>query len=703
MSAHAAPASRRGAGPSLSTTAARVASQWGLAVTIAAALCAICFGATDGNELTAGTGLVPNTAVQMALTIAGGALLAAALAVQSAGRLRLWGLGCAILLLALAAFTASSVVWSVDPANSWLEANRTFAYASSFIGAIALARIAATRWRSVLAGVLLATLAVSVYALLAKILPSSLDAGDAYARLQQPFGDWNAVGLTAALGVVPCLWLGARREGHGVLNALAAPALCALLVTVLLSFSRGALAAAVIGAALWFVLVPLRLRAIATVAIAGVAAGAVIAWAYRQPALIDDHAALPARNAAGHRLGAVLVVALVLSLAGALLTRFATDRHAPSPRARRRVGIAVIVCLALVPVAGVAALAHSQRGLSGSISHAWNSLTNPAATQASTNPGRLTTISNNHSLYWKYALEVFDSSPVLGAGAGSFPIADQRFMTGPDFALQAHSYIFQTLADLGLAGLAISLAFALAWVSAAVRAVGPLRPRAPGAGAAERVGLVTMVAVVAVFVVDSTIDRTWFVPGDTVIALLCAGWIAGRGPHTESRAGRLSLARLARSPAMAGCALAAIAVSLVIAWTQWQPLRSEQAATAGFIALANYSPFSTKTAQNARLLAAARADELAAVTRDPLDITPLEVLGQTYVELGESRLAKATVEHEVELQPSNAQSWIDLATYYQGLSGRTASNAATSALATALYLGPWIPTVKQLYLESLKS
>jgi len=702
LSAHVAPTSRRHDGPSLTATAAHVAFQWGPAVAIAAALCAICFGATDGNELTAGTGLVPNTVVQMALTIAGGALLAAALAMQSAGRVRAWGLGCAVLLLCLAAFTASSVVWSVDPANSWLEANRTFAYASTFIGAIALARIAATRWRSVLVGVLLATVAVSLYALLAKILPSSLDAVDAYARIQQPFGDWNAVGLTAALGVVPCLWLGARREGHGVAGALAAPALCALLVTVLLSFSRGALAAAVIGAGLWFVLVPLRLRALATVAIAGAAAGAVIAWAYRQPALIDDHVALAARNAAGHRLAVVLVVALVLSFAVALLARFATDRRAPGPVARRRAGIAVIVCLALVPVAGVAALAHSSRGLSGSISHAWDSLTGPNATQSATNPGRLTTISNNHALYWKYAREVFDTSPVLGAGAGSFPIADQRFMTGPDFALQAHSYIFQTLADLGLAGLAISLALALAWLFAAVRAVGPLRPRAPGSGAAERIGLVTMVAVVAVFVVDSTIDRSWFVPGDAVIALLCAGWVAGRGPHTQALAARRpSFARLARSPALAGCALAAIAVSLMIAWTQWQPLRSEQAATAGAIAIAN--AYSASPAQSARLLASARADELAAVSRDPLDIAPLFDLGETYSQLNENRLAKATFEREVELQPSNALSWIDLASYYEGLPGRAASNAASSALATALYLGPWIPGLNKTYLESLKS
>ena len=73
------------------------------------------------------------------------------------------------------------------------------------------------------------------------------------------------------------------------------------------------------------------------------------------------------------------------------------------------------------------------------------------------------------------------------------------------------------------------------------------------------------------------------------------------------------------------------------------------------------------------------------------------------MDLNENRLAKATFAHEIELQPSTAQSWIDLASYYQGLPGRTASNEASSALATALYLGPWIPGLKKSYLESLKS
>src|ERR1019366_4572752 len=106
-------------------------------------------------------------------------------------------------------------------------------------------------------------------------------------------------------------------------------------------------------------------------------------------------------------------------------------------------------------------------------------------------------------------------------------------MTGPAIAEQAHSYVFQTLADLGLLGLAVSLALVAAWCVAAVRATGPWRARGPDAAAGERIGMLTMVAIVLVFAVHSTVDWTWFVPGDAIIALLCAGWVAGRGPLAQ--------------------------------------------------------------------------------------------------------------------------------------------------------------------------
>ena len=54
----------------------------------------------------------------------------------------------------------------------------------------------------------------------------------------------------------------ARRAalGHPAANALAWPALGLLFTCVMLSYSRGALLALVLGLALWFAVVPLRLR-----------------------------------------------------------------------------------------------------------------------------------------------------------------------------------------------------------------------------------------------------------------------------------------------------------------------------------------------------------------------------------------------------------------------------------------------------------
>ena len=46
----------------------------------------------------------------------------------------------------LAAFTAFSITWSLTPAESWLETNRTFAYLAALAGGLALGRLAPRRW-----------------------------------------------------------------------------------------------------------------------------------------------------------------------------------------------------------------------------------------------------------------------------------------------------------------------------------------------------------------------------------------------------------------------------------------------------------------------------------------------------------------------------------------------------------------------------
>jgi len=705
LSAHAARISRGDEGGALVATLRRFASDSWLAVAIAAAIATICFTATGGVLSVEGSPappeLAPNTVVQMSLTLLGGLLVALAFAREESGRVRVFGLGAAIALFALGAFTALSVNWSLAPANSWLEANRALAYAATFAGALALVRLTAGRWRAIVAGVLLGTVVVSAYALASKIDPAALDASDTSARLSVPLGYWNAVGLTAALGIAPAMWLGSRREGHGALDALAAPVICLLLVALVLSYSRGAVLAAVLGIAFWFAFTPLRLRALAVLAIGGVCAAAVIAWTFAQSALSDDNVALAARSAAGHTLGLVLLAALVVAFAAALVLRFAGDRGPLSPARRRRLGIAALVALALVPVAAAGAAAHGSRGLFGTISHGWHELTTPNAQQPSNGATRLTSAGSMQALYWSYAIDVFDTSPVIGAGAGAYGIADQRFMTGPARADNAHGYIFQTLADLGLIGLALCLAVAIGWGIAAFRATAPFRARAPGLDSAERIGMLTLITVVLTFAVHSAVDWTYFVAGDTVIALLCAGWVAGRGPTRERMAaGRISPARLGRSPFAAAGAAAAIGLALVLAWSQLQPLRSEQVAAAGSLALGNAaSAFNTNhNAVAAHDLAIARADELAAVSRDPLDIVPLINLGGVYIQSGETVLAQKTLERAVALQPSNAASWFALWTLDSAIPRYT--KVGDQALAVAYHLYPYYPGLAKTAIEN---
>ena len=139
-----------------------------------------------------------------------------------------------------------------------------------------------------LGGVLLGCTVVCAYGLLTKVFPGAFAPNEFYSRLREPFAYWNAAGLMAALGVPPAVWLGARRSGYGVLNALAYPALGLLIVTMMLSYSRGALVAALVGLVVWFALVPLRLRGFAVVAVSAVPAALVTAWAFSRDALTRD-------------------------------------------------------------------------------------------------------------------------------------------------------------------------------------------------------------------------------------------------------------------------------------------------------------------------------------------------------------------------------------------------------------------------------
>jgi len=193
----------------------------------------------------------------------------------------------------------------------------------------------------------------------------------------------------------------------------------------------------------------------------------------------------------------------------------------------------------------------------------------------------------------------------------------------------------------------LSLALLVAWALATARAIA-WRRRIPPALAPERAGMHTLVIVVIVYGLQSSLDWTWFIPGVTAVTLVCAGWLAGRGPleHAPERSSR-ALA--------AGVTVAAVtavaAIVLLCCWAMLGPLRSADADSAALTALARGNT------------ATALSDARTAANSDPLAYEPLWTMAAVYAQIGDRADVLAEYRNAVSLQPSNPDTWFALGSY----------------------------------------
>ncbi|MFL5820515.1 MAG: hypothetical protein ACJ76S_07525 [Solirubrobacteraceae bacterium] len=692
--------------------------RWGLPLGLGAGLATVALIAKGG------TSLAPATYVDIAVVLVGAGLAIAALLLAPTPQRR-WGGISLVLLAALAAWTALSIGWAVTPDDAWREANRTVAYVAAFAGAIGLARLAPERGRAILVAVLIACLSVCVASLFEKAFPAVTNSTAMLARLREPLGYWNALGALAAMACPACIWLGARREGPPAVRALGYPLLGLSLLTLLFSYSRGALVALGLALVFWFAVVPIRLRALSVLLVSGLGAAAVTAWAFSQDALSKDRQPLAERIAAGHTLALVLLLMIVLLFAAGLAIQWATEEYPLSTRVRHATGIAALCAVLLLPVAGVVSLALSDRGLPGSVSAAWNSFFSTAATSPTYGPERLTTTGSKRGSYWHEAYRIWVNNKLEGAGAGGFATARKEYRRDAVDVKHAHGYVPQTGADLGLTGLLISLAGVLAWLIAARRStrrqrpdvVSPAEPtwRTPGAwpqaarrrvtalspsrlatrartayarnGVPEpypgplegaRLELVTLVAIVLTFALHSAIDWTWAFPGVALVAVVAAGYVAGQGPL-----GAPGAARSASVQARTAAALVTAIIALVCAWAIWQPQRAAAATNSSSDLLLN------NRVGDALLLAKQ------AVSRDPVSAEPLYQWAQVESRAGHKAFAVRILQQAVRLQPRNPDTWQALATFQ--LNTMHNPSAAFAALRAAVQLDPRSPLLRQQF------
>jgi hypothetical protein len=647
-----------------------------------------------------GGGALERTAtVELLLLAAGAIAVCAAIVVTPRGRVH--GAPAILAFAALTALTALSVGWSIAPDISYVEAGRTLAYLAAFAGAVALARLAPDGAIAVARAVVLAAVAVCAYGLAARVWPASFDEVAFSGRIGQPFDYWNALAGMAALGVVPALWLGARRGGSALGRALAFPATGLLIATLLIAQSRGALAGAAVGCALWLAIVPLRLRSLVVLAAGGAAAAPVVAWALSKDPFKLGLQPLAAREQVAGDFGLMLAALVLVLLAVGVAVEAVAARRQPSLRTRLRAGTAVAVVVALVPLALVTSVATSERGLTGTISDRVDELTSDSAAPP-TGGGRLGSVASERFGYWGEAFDAFGERPLAGLGAGSFELARLVYRDSSGVTRRAHGFVPQTFGDLGLLGALAALALLAAWLVAAARSTGlqPRRwwrpPAAPRPDwTSERAALVALALAAVVYGVQSATDWTWFVPGLTVTALLAAGFVAGRGPLRPTAAApagtaAAAAARPAAEPrgdvapagrprarpapaALVACA-AVVLGAAVCGWAIWQPVAADRALARAYDDLADGRPL------------AALREAVDARDRDPRSAEPVYAIALALEDLGRPRAAAMALRDVAADRPRDPDPWLRLATLE--LDGRDDPSAALAAAERALRRDP---------------
>jgi hypothetical protein len=398
-------------------------------------------------------------------------------------------------LVLLTAWSALSIIWAPLGGPAVQQVQRLVLYVGALL--LALGMLRSSRLLRAVEPALAAGAAIVIgYGLSGRLLPGIIDLSrsrSAGGRLEQPITYWNGEGALAAVGFVLCARLVGDRTRPRAIRAAGAAGAVLLGTGVYLSYSRGAIAVALLGLVVLVAAAPTRgqVRG-ALIALAGGAAGSIAA------AALPGVAALEGTRADRIAEGAAMltILALLCAVAATIALRLADRSDRPLPSSGR-----------LVPVAAVLAVAVAAGLVAGGLGERASGADLAAGAEA----GRLTTVSSNRYEYWRVGLDAFAREPLTGLGAGGFRTEWLRKRTIAEAVRDAHSIEVEMAAELGLVGL---VAFALmigGTVASARRALRRARGLAAGPCAASLAWLL-----------HASIDWDWQLPGVTLPAITLA-------------------------------------------------------------------------------------------------------------------------------------------------------------------------------------
>jgi O-Antigen ligase len=400
-------------------------------------------------------------------------------------------------LALLAVWTLISIGWAPIAGSAYHAGQLVALYTGVLIAATALLWERPVQ-RAVEPALAVGAVIVIGYGISERLLPGLLHFSrsiTAQGRLEQPLTYWNAMGELAALGLVLSARVAGDQSRPAPMRVAAAVATAPLGMGLYLTFSRGALFACVAGLVTLVVAAPkpAQLQSIGVAVFAG-------ALATAGAAPFRGVTALAGAPATRERQGAIAVAALVIVMVAAGMVQRALiarrDQEAELRLPRRAPVIALVVICAGFAVAVAAGAEESSN--------------QPLSAGAT----RYATLQSNRYAYWGVALRAFADEPLRGVGAGGWAVYWLRYRTINEGAQDAHSLPLQTMAELGLVGLALLLAF-VGGVAVAARTA---HRRAPVLAAGP-------IAACVAYLAHAPLDWDWQMPAVTMIGLVLAGML----------------------------------------------------------------------------------------------------------------------------------------------------------------------------------
>jgi hypothetical protein len=534
-----------------------------------------------------------------------------------------------VLLTAFVCWCGISLLWSIEPDRTWAYLNRGLVYLALALVGLGLGLYvprAIERWAYVLAA---AVAAVLGWGLLGKAVPS-LGGSGRIARLSSPIGYWNALALLLDLGLPLALWLAARREHPHWLRVGGVVFIYALVVGLLLTYSRGGVLVALVAVSVWLLVGGPRVEGAAALLLGGGVGTAVAVWAFSRPGLAEDLQAHSVRVRDGRWFAVVFVLAGAAVGALAYLGSAAEERRPLSDPRRRSVGRVALAVLAVGAAISLTALVVESKP------QGWfREFSQPPKVSENVGPGRLTTInSTSRWQWWKEAWQAFTDQPLRGTGAGSFEITHRLLRTNDTFVTEPHNVPLQFLTETGIVG------FLLALGSVAAATVGVVRVVRRSRGPERAAGVALAVSALA-YVLHSLVDFDWDFVAVSAPFLVTVGVLLGGKRVAGER-------RAVYAPLPAVVALA-VAFSLLMPW------------------FAQRSTDSAVAALEVGKPARAATDARHARSLNPLALEPLFVEAGAAEQLGDLVAARALYTKAAELQPLNWRPWYELGSFEVGI------------------------------------